>query len=180
MRRSATDRPLDPAGGLGVEPWRRDDLAAWLKGGLEEEGQAAPGARVWRGIARELSTPPPSGWTRLRRVYASLGSVVVLAYALSFGGLLMARQGAAAELTCAAGCPWDRLSEDEIARQSGLDSRGVDAHPRWLFHVRAPRLDRDLWRSERYDRLHRLEWESAPQATAGGWASVGPANAEMD
>ena len=73
MRRSSADRSPDPSGGLGVEAWRRDDLGTWLKGGLEEAGTAAPGARVWRGIARELSTPPPSGWTRLRRVYASLG-----------------------------------------------------------------------------------------------------------
>jgi hypothetical protein len=53
MRRSSADRSPDPSGGLGVEAWRRDDLGTWLKGGLEEAGTAAPGARVWRGIARE-------------------------------------------------------------------------------------------------------------------------------
>ena len=179
MRPSAAEQRRDPAGGLGVERWRHDDLAAWIKGSLEEEA-AAPSGQVWRAIERELSVPRPSGWLRLRHAYASLGSAVALAYALSFGALMMSQRGAGAELGCAAGCPWDRLSEDEIARQSRLVSVGVDAYPGWVFQVRLPRREHDALSRERYDRRYLLEWGSVTVAMDSGWDTKGPANIVTD
>lgn len=180
MRPSATDRPGDPAGGLGVERWRHDDLAVWLKDGLDEARNAAPGGRVWRGIEQELTPPRPSGWLRRRHAYASLGSLIGLAYALSFGAILVAQRGAGAEMACATGCLWDRLSDDEIARQAGPVSAGVDAYPGWVFRVRRPRMDRDTLRSERYEQRYRLEWGSAPDLMAVGLVTADLASIEMD
>ena len=180
MRPSAAEQRRDPAGGLGVERWCHDDLAAWLKPGLDEVGTAAPGGQVWRSIERELTAPRPSGWLQLRHAYASLGTMIALAYALSFGAILLTQRGAGAELACAAGCPWDRLSVDEIVRQAGLESAGVDAYPGWVFQVRRPRQDRDTLRSERYERRYRQEWGSVPEAMVAGWETTGLANIEMD
>lgn len=160
---------------LGLERWRSDDLAAWLKGGLIDDAAAQPQPRVWRAIERELSSAPAarSGLGRLHHAYASLGSAVAMAYVLSFGALFLAQRAAGAAGACAADCQWDGLSEAETARQAGLGYLGADAHPGWTFRLPPPPMDRDILRAERYERRLREEWgEAAPQPAPGMDAAV--------
>lgn len=149
----------------GLEQWRNDDLARWLKTGLAQDEAAGPSARVWRAIDRELSTPAPrAGWQGLRHAYASLGSAVALAYALSFSALFLTQRSAPPLGACDPGCAWDRLSESEVARQGSLGYPGADAHPGWNFQLPRPRVDRSFWRAERSERQLQAEWGQAAPA----------------
>lgn len=167
MRPSSAEAKQRDASQLGIERWRSDDLAQWLGSGLAATAAEGPGTRVWRAIDRELSSPPPrAGWRRLRHAYTSLGSAVALAYALSFAALFITQREAPPTGACDVDCPWDRLSEAEVARQAGLGYLGADAHPGWVFRLPPPPVDRSSWRAERYERRLQAEWgqtASSPQ-----------------